>query len=64
MEKKVHEMSILKPVPKEELEFLDVMHDSEEVVLPINEEDNDSDLDSCDNVDKCNVGDDCDWAGN
>ena len=39
-------MSILKPEPKEELDFLDVMHDSKEVVLLINEEDNDSDLDS------------------
>ena len=38
------EMSILKPAPKEELEFLDDMHDSEEVVCPINKEDNDSNL--------------------
>ena len=51
------EMSILKPTPKDELEFPDAMHDSENVVLAINDEDTDSDLDSCDNVDKCNVGD-------
>lgn len=45
---------------REELELLDVVHDSAEVGLPINEQDDDSAFDSCDNVDKCNVGDDCD----
>lgn len=51
-------MPILKPTKNDELEFPDVMHESENVVLPINENDNGSDLDSCDNVDKYDVCDD------
>ena len=51
------EMSILMPTKNDELEF-PVMHEPEGVGLPVHEEDNDSDLDSCDNVDKYNVGDD------
>ena len=45
------QMSILMPTQQDVLEFPDAMHESEIVVLPLNEDDNDSDLDSCDNVD-------------